>query len=234
MHHWSIPALVSLFCIFYSPTVKAYEPHDPRHRWSFEYHFGGTYNFELPLTIVQAGYPDIYIRRAIYETEPFTSPHYWNWRFIKWFGLHGVQFEGIHHKLYLKNKPPEVQRFGISHGYNMCILNYVRNYKWYNLSFGGGSVLLHPESTIRGMKWPEGPGFDWHGYRLRGYVVNVGIAHQARVFKRYYISAEAKLTFSQAKVPVVDGHAKVNSLAFQFIFGPGMDFGYSKKHREMK
>jgi hypothetical protein len=206
----------------------AYQPHDDRPRWSFEYHFGGTYNFELPLTIVQAGYPDIYIKRAIYETEPFTSPHYWNWRFTKRFETWGLSFEAIHHKIYLKNKPAEVERFGISHGYNMLILSYIKQYPWFNLCFGGGTVLAHPESTVRGMKWPEGPGFDLYGYELGGYVLNFGIAHQVRIYKRFYVSTEAKLTFSQVEVPIVDGHANVNSLALQLIFGPGIDFGYRR------
>ena len=214
--------------------IAEYKPHDVRPRWSFEYNLGGVYNFPLPLTIVQAGYHDIYIEKAIYETEPFTSPHYWDWRLIKWFGKSGISFDGIHHKLYLKNKPPEVQRFGISHGYNMCIFSYVRNCKWFNWTVGAGSVLLHPESTIRDKKWPEGPGFDWGGYYLRGYVLNLGIAHQVRVFNRFYINTEARITFSQAEAPIVDGYAKVNSMAFQFIFGPGIDFGYSKKNQAMK
>lgn len=209
-----------------------YLPHETKPRWSFDYNFGGVYNFKLPLTIVQEGYPDIYIHQAVYETEPFTSPHYWDWRFTKWFRNFGISFEGIHQKIYLINKPEEVQRFGISHGYNMCVFNYVKSFKWFNLSLGAGSVLMHPESTVRGMKYPEGPGFDIHGYVLRGYVLNVGVTHHSRFWKRFYLSTEAKLTVSQAKVPIVNGYAKVNNIAFQFIFGPGIDFLYQKEKKK--
>lgn len=205
-----------------------YLPHEKRPRWSFDYNFGGVYNFRLPLTIIQEGYPDIFIEKAVYETEPFTSPHYWDWRFTKWFNNFGISFEGIHQKIYLKNKPAEVQRFGISHGYNMCVFNYVKSFRYLNLSLGLGSVLMHPESTIRGMKYPEGPGFDIHGYVLRGYVINIGIAHQVRLWGRYFINTEAKLTISQANAPIVNGYAKVNNVAFQLIFGPGIDWAYKK------
>jgi hypothetical protein len=218
-----------LFCGIHTFGQFNYRPHEIRPRWSFEYHFGGAYNFKLPLTIVQEGHPDIYIHRAEFETEPFTGPHYWDWRLVKWFKFGGISFEGIHHKIYLQNKPAEVQRFGISHGYNMCLFNYHKPFKWFNLVLGAGSVLMHPESTIRGMKYPEGPGFDIHGYVLRGYVINLAVSHQVRIFRRYYINTEAKLTVSQATAPIVNGHAKVNCVAFQFIFGPGIDFGYSKK-----
>jgi hypothetical protein len=79
------------------------------------------------------------------------------------------------------------------------------------------------------MQWPEGPGFDLYGYRLRGYVINLALSRQFRIYKRFYINTEAKVTFSQANAPIVNGYAKVNSLAYQFIFGPGIDWGYKKK-----
>ena len=207
----------------------AYKPHDTLSRWSFEFHLGGVYNFRTPLTIYQRGYPDIHIDRAKYSTEPFTSPQYWDWRFTKWFDRSGISFECIHHKLYLENRPPEVERFAISHGYNMCIFSYSRNFRWFNAAIGGGSVLMHPESTIRGKEMIETDGLK--DYRLRGWVMNAAISHQVRIYKRFYLNTETKITFSQANVPIVDGHAKVNSIALQFIFGPGMDFGYAKKDR---
>src|SRR5690606_27263758 len=108
------------------------KPHHNQSRWSLEYHFGGALNMKLPLTIVQDGYPDIYIAKADFASESFTGPHYWNWKAAKWFGKHGITIEGLHHKIYLRNKPDEVQRFGISHGYNMCILSYNRNFNWFN------------------------------------------------------------------------------------------------------
>lgn len=206
-----------------------YLPHESRPRWSFEYHFGGVHNFKVPLTIVQQGHPDIYIHRAEFETEPFTGPHYWDWRITKWFDFGGISFESIHQKIYLINKPAEVQRFGISHGYNMCLINFHKSFRWMNLVLGGGSVLMHPESTVRGLKYPEGPGLDIHGYVLRGWVVNTGISHQIRIWKRFYVSTEAKFTFSQARAPIVDGYADVTNIAFQFIFGGGIDFGYQKE-----
>lgn len=208
-----------------------YLPHEQRPRWSFEYNFGAAYNFKLPLTIIQEGYPDIYIHRAVYETEPFTGPHYWDLRWTKWFKFGGISFEGIHHKIYLKNRPDEVQRFGISHGYNMCVFSYNKSFRWFGASFGLGSVLMHPESTIRGMKYAEGPGLDLPGYVLRGWVINMGICHQVRIWKRYYFNTEMKLTISQANAPIVDGYARVNNIAFQFIFGPGIEWGYKKSDR---
>ena len=71
-------------------------------RWSFEFHLGMAYNLKLPLTIVQAGYPDIDIAMADFKSESLTAPYYWDWRFTKWFARGGVSFEAIHHKIYLR------------------------------------------------------------------------------------------------------------------------------------
>ncbi len=111
----------------------------------------------------------------------------------------------------------------------MLVFNYNRSFRWFNGSVGGGSVLMHPESRIRHLQWPEGPGFDWKGYRLRGIVLNLAASRQFKVYKRFYINTECKLTLSQAKAPIVNGYAKVNNIALQFIFGPGINWAYKKK-----
>ena len=227
---FSIMLIILSFFYFYKSNAQAkFNYQDSTSRWSFEYHFGGVLNAELPLTIVQQGYPNLHIKRAVFYSDPFTGPHYWDWRFVKWFKKDALSFEAIHHKIFLTNKPPEIQRFGISHGYNMLVFCYTRNFKHFNAAIGSGSVLMHPESKIRDMQWPEGPGFDLYGYRLRGYVINLALSRQFRIYKRFYINTEAKVTFSQANAPIVNGYAKVNSLAYQFIFGPGIDWGYKKK-----
>lgn len=71
--------------------------------WTFELHGGWAGNLPLPLRIKQQGHPDIYIKRAKFYSEPFISPYYRDWRFCKHIDKHSIEFEAIHHKLYLKN-----------------------------------------------------------------------------------------------------------------------------------
>lgn len=193
--------------------------------WTFELHGGWAGNLPLPLRIQQQGYPDIYIKKAKFYSEPLISPYYWDWRFCKHIDKHSVEFEAIHHKLYLDNKPPEVQRFGISHGFNILTLNYGYKFKYFIFRNGIGSVLMHPESTIRNKVYPEGPGFDIKGYVLRGFVYNTAVAKQFYFFKnRVYLNTEIKTTFARAKAPIVDGSATVNNIALQAIVGLGVRF----------
>jgi hypothetical protein len=220
MRHFCLFVFLGLFVVF---------PATAQRTWSFEFHLGWAGNLPLPLTIRQAGYPDIKIRRAQYYSEPFVLPYYWDWRLAKRIDKHSIEFEAIHHKLYLKNKPPEVQRFGISHGFNILTLNYVRHFRFFSWRNGLGSVLMHPESTVRNKVWPEGPGFDIKGYRLRGLVYNTGISKQIPLIrKRVYLSTELKATFARATMPIAEGNATVNNIALQAIAGLGVNFAGRK------
>lgn len=193
-------------------------------RWSFELHGGGVYNVPLPLIIKQDGYPDIKIKKAEFFSEPLNDPFYWDWRFARWKNRKSFEFEAVHHKLYLKNRPPEVEWFGISHGFNMLTVNRSREIRGMILRVGMGSVLVHPESTVRGMKYPVGPGFDIPGYRLRGVTVNMGAAKQIPFGRFFFVNAEAKVNASFARVPVVNGEAEVYNVVFQLILGPGINW----------
>lgn len=197
-------------------------------RWSFELHGGIVHNLRLPLIIKQSGFPDIRINKAEFYSESLNDPFYWDWRFTKWFarkkGIKSIEFEAIHHKLYLKNPPPEVEWFGISHGYNMLMVNYGQEIKKIILRTGLGSVLIHPESTIRGMKYPVGPGFDMPGYRLNGIVLNVGVAKQIPFGKYFFVNTEVKMNASVVNAEVVNGYARVHNIVFQLILGPGVNW----------
>ncbi len=198
--------------------------------WTFELHGGWAGNFPLPLKIQQKGYDDIYIKKAKFYSESLKSPYYWDWRVSKHLDKHSFEFEAIHHKLFLKTSHPDIQRFGISHGFNILTINYSRKYKYFIFRNGIGKVLVHPENTIRNKVYPEGPGFDINGYRLRGIVYNTSIAKQINIIKnRFYLNTELKATFARVKSPIIDGHAIVNNIAFQAIAGFGVKFAGNKK-----
>lgn len=99
---------------------------------------------------------------------------------------------------------------------------------------GIGSVLMHPESTIRDKVYPEGPGFDINGYVLRGFVFNTAVAKQFYFLrKRLYLNTEVKATFARANSPIVDGYATVNNIALQAIAGIGIRFA-GRKNKSAK
>jgi len=192
-------------------------------RWSFELHGGEVYNVPSPLIIKQQGYPDINFS-ARYRTDPFSLPIYWDWRFCRWQNSKSWEFEVIHHKLYLHNTTPEVQKFNISHGFNMIMLNRGFDKKKFQFRVGGGIVLAHPESKIRGKEFGDtGDDFDL-GYFISGPVINAAISRPFYLTNRFYINTEAKTTLAYSKIKLAQGHANVYNFAIHIILGFGIDF----------
>jgi len=202
--------------------IIAFQTQSQKSQWYFELKGGFPLDVPMPLTIHQDGYPDININFARFTSEPFVMPVYWDWRFVKWKNEKAWEFEAIHHKMYLQNKPAEVQRFGISHGYNILLVNRIKilnKEKNILLKFGAGTVLAHAENTIRNLKLNERLGIFNMGYYFSGVALNIGIDKRFKLTEWLYATSEAKFIPSYANVPVVNGNADVWNCSFQFSFG---------------
>jgi len=189
---------------------------------------GFIYNFKTPLNIQQDGSPDIKFN-AKYYSEPFALPPYYDIRFSKWRNNRawGIQF--THQKIFLENKPPEVQRFSISHGLNELFI--LRMFKKDQLLYhlGAGLILAHPESTIRDEAFSETGGIYLDkGYYLSGVCMSGTAGYNKTVYKNLFLSLEARITGAWARVPVSNGHAFVTNLAFHGLLGLGWSFGAEK------
>jgi hypothetical protein len=189
---------------------------------AIEFYSGLPYNVPLPLTISQVGEQDISLT-AHYRSEPFEIPIYWNWRISYWDDNHAFEIEATHHKIFLKNTPPEIQEFSISHGFNTITFNYA--WKDYGFVFraGCGVVLAHPESILRGKKFDESGGIFGAAYQLTGPTINLAAGKRFNITRRLFFELDTKINLSYAKVPVADGEAKLYNIAVQFNFGLGFD-----------
>ncbi|HEY3369430.1 MAG TPA: hypothetical protein VGK10_01200 [Prolixibacteraceae bacterium] len=192
-------------------------------RWSFELHGGDAYNVPLPLAIRQQGYPEIKLT-ARYYTEAFELPIYYDVRICHWQEDKSWELEFIHHKLYLENTPPEVQKFNVSHGFNMIFLNRGIQIKSFRYHAGAGIVLAHPESTVRGSEFEYSTDeTDW-GYFLSGPAIQMAVSRPFYLGNRFYINAEAKTTAGYGSIRIAQGNADVYNIAFHLLLGLGMDF----------
>ena len=191
--------------------------------WSIEFHGGTVYNIPVPLTISQGNYPNINFT-ARYRTDAFEPPVYWNWRLSRWQKGKSWELELIHHKLYLDNISAEVQKFNISHGFNMLFVNRGFAKRTFRYRAGAGIVLSHPESKIRGKEFGNtGDDLDL-GYFVSGPALNLAVGKPIRIGGRFYLDVEAKTTLAYSYIKVAQGHAEVYNLAFHLIFGLGVDF----------
>jgi hypothetical protein len=209
--------LIILVFIVFSFSALLAQPH-----WSVELQGGGVYNLPMPLIIRQNGFQDIKLT-ARYSTEPFTLPIYYDLRFSRWQNGKSWELEMIHHKLYLDNTTQEVQKFNISHGFNILFVNRGIEVNSFRYRAGVGMVIAHPESRIRGQEFGSSTDDNDLGYFLSGPALNVAAGRPFYLGEKFFINAEAKTTMAYSSIKIAQGRADVYNISFQLLLGAGMD-----------
>lgn len=189
-------------------------------RWSADFNLGLPVNIPMPVTITQ-NYEPVISRFGVWSAEPFKAPYNWMWRIGRWNYGRAWEFETMHHKMVMVNRPDEIQWFGITHGFNTLTLNRAREIGKVILRYGAGGVLAHPESTVRNLVFNEKSGFFKTGYFLTGPVVMTSVSRPLRIGNSFLINLEGSITAGYARVPVATGSASLMHLAFHLHAGIG-------------
>ncbi|WP_242354707.1 MULTISPECIES: hypothetical protein [unclassified Anaeromyxobacter] len=188
--------------------------------WGVQLLVGGPLNLRTPLTIRQRGEPDLHLR-ARWATRPFENPIYYGIGGFRREGGREISLEFLHHKIYLQNPPPEVQDFSVSHGFNLLVGSYgieVARGVWTRL--GGGLVLAHPESTVRGQALDEGRGLFGLGLHLAGPSLSAGIEGRLPLgTDRLRLTVGGRVVGAYAGVPIANGSARIPNVAFHATAG---------------
>lgn len=197
-----------------------------RNEAAAEFFLGTAWSLPLPLVI---RLPDQRLApRARYATRPLADAPYYAYRVGGGRG-HAVEAELVHHKLYLTNPQPPVERFEVTHGYNLVLGNVAIPTNGWRARLGVGLVIAHPEGRIAGRT----PGQRGGRARTRlggGYHL-AGVTTQLALGRRYPLGAgataltvapEAKLTAAFARVPLEDGSLLVPNVAVHALAGLGV------------
>lgn len=188
-------------------------------RWTVELLGGAAVNAPMPLRIRQRGTPDLRFL-ARYETRPWEGAPYYAYRVGRWSqGERAWELELVHHKLYLADPPSEVQRFEITHGFNLLLLNRAVRRSGVVLRAGAGLVVAHPESIVRGRVLASNGGGLGGGYHLAGPAVQLAVARRIRLGGGWALTVEGKATGAYARVPVAGGRATVANVAAHGLAG---------------
>lgn len=191
--------------------------------WTAEGFGGSSYSFPTPLLIRQPGYPDIDIT-ARYETKPFEADPYYAWRIGNWQGNKAWELEFVHQKLYLENKPAEVQQFQITYGYGQLTLNRAWKVNGFIYRVGMGVLITNPSTIVRGMEESHVGGIFNQGYYISGPTAQVAAGKRFYLMKDLFFAMEGKLTVSYARIDISGGYAQVPNAAVHWLFGLGYDF----------
>lgn len=197
--------------------------------YSLEVFHGFVYNMKEDLVIHQNGQEDIIIDNANLKTKPQAPPPYYGFRVSKWSGAAAFEFEFIHQKLYLDDLPSDVQKFEITDGFNLFLLNKAFKDEDINMvyRFGGGLAVIHPDITVRdksSLKRGSSLITSGEGYHLSGYVLQTSVQKILNLSKEWYLTAELKATFSRVAVPIAEGDVNLQNRALHLDFGVGYSF----------
>jgi hypothetical protein len=194
-------------------------PASAENRYALELLLGGAANATTPLTIEQWDEPGIEID-AEYESKALESPLYYTLRFALFDARGAWELQFIHHKIYLVNATEEVERFEISHGFNIFTANRAFPAGPLDLRVGAGLVLGHPDSVVRGESAPRGGILDT-GYELTGPVFLVGAGKRFPLSSRFTLVADAQVSAGWATVTVAAGRASTSNVALHLMLGIG-------------
>jgi hypothetical protein len=152
-----------------------------------------------------------------YETRGFEGPLHYAWRITRWQADRGWELQLLHHKLYLRNRPPQVEALSISHGFNIVSIGRAYALDPWRFRFGLGPVIAHPEARIAGIEY--GGDYELAGAAATG---SAGVAFQ--LTSRWSIVGEIAATFGYADVhpsgePDLRFSVRNPALHAQFGFG---------------
>ncbi|MBI4539480.1 MAG: hypothetical protein HY704_08230 [Gemmatimonadetes bacterium] len=183
--------------------------------------FGGSaFNVPSLLRIQQRGESALRLT-ARYATRAIEAPIYYAVRVAAGGDESHWEIELVHHKLHLRNPLPEIERFSVTHGYNLVFASHAWLGRGFAVRAGAGVVLAHPESTVRGRRLREDGGVFGVGYYLSGPAVELAATRPLLGRGRIRVLAETKATAAYARVPVAGGHADVPNAAFHILVGVG-------------
>jgi hypothetical protein len=152
---------------------------------------------------------------ARWETRPLDQPFYWAAR-VRWQrAVDGFELQLLHHKLYLRNNPPGVDHFEVTHGFNLLTVNYLRRTRPVQLRGGLGVVIPDTESIVQGQHRDD-------GYSVAGPALLVGAGWEHALGRYVLLAAEAQFAAGWATVGIDGGDARVRSLALHLLVGVGI------------
>jgi hypothetical protein len=212
-----------LALLFLAPLPLGAQPREA----AAEFFLGTAWSLPLPLVV---RLPDERIvLRPRWSTRPFADAPYYAYRAGGGEGGHAIEAELLHHKLYLENPRPPVERLEVTHGYNLPLANAAMPARGLTVRVGLGLVVAHAEGRIAGRTVGRAAGgrrtFLGGGYHI------AGIATQLAVGRRYPLgrgdvaltaAPEVKLTAAWARVPLEDGSLLVPNVAVHALGGVGV------------
>jgi hypothetical protein len=188
--------------------------------------FGGAaFNARTTLTVRQTGASPLELT-ARYSTRPLRFPLYYAVRLGSRRAAPCWELQFVHQKLYLENRPPEIESLEITHGFNLLTVNRACAWRGGTVRFGAGCTIPHAEGRVRGRRFAS------RGYRVAaGPVVLVGAGSRRALGGRFWLSGEIQAAAGWVDIPMSLGRMRAANGALHAWIGLGYAPGPAPKAR---
>ena len=194
---------------------------------SFDLSLGNAYSLEQDIFIKMKDSENINFT-AKPKTNGFKNPLYYSLRLRERINNLDLEVELIHHKLYVTEYLPDaIEKFEISDGYNLLLMNYRKKInRLIGYRVGFGAVIAHPYIIIDGeTNYTRGggliPKFWSDGYYWCGYSVQGSLFFERKISTKVYSNLEIKAAYSSATIPVEGGSFEMPNASVHLLLGLG-------------
>jgi len=214
--------LIALIPLMMSSAVYAEETSD----WYITGSLGYAFNKSEDVYITDTG-GDILIKDANIESKPFDAPPYYaiklGHKLSGDYEGYSVEFEHVHHKIYIDDLPAGVDHFEVTDGYNLFYLNARKSMDdGYGIRLGVGAVVAHPQITVRDTEtYVKGGGAipAGEGYQMAGWSFQAAVDKEIEFAQNWVAVPEIKLTHSRANIDLENGDVDLDNTALHLQLG---------------
>jgi hypothetical protein len=219
-----LPPLFGGLVLLQAATPVAGAQETRREEIAVEVQGGTAWSARTPLIVRRRGSAPVRIH-ARYRTRPLADAPYYAYRLSRGSPAHAVEAELVHHKLYLENPAPPIERFEVTHGYNLAMANVRAPAGRWQLRVGLGLVVAHAEGRITGATIGRARTFLGGGYHIAGATTQLALGRRyplGRGATTAFVAPEVKLTASMARIPLDVGSVLVPNVAAHALAGLGV------------
>lgn len=190
---------------------------------SLDVHGGTAWNAPTRLTIEQDGLAPLRVD-ARWQTHGLQPPLYYAVRLGLRDERSAWELHLVHHKLYLRDPPPGIERFEITHGFNLLMVGYAALRLPVELRIAGGVVFPHVDGDVRGTEIESSGGILGTGYRVAGPALLMGIGQRWPLTGRWSVGGALDGIAGWVRSEVAGGRVETSSLALHGHLGLGYTF----------
>jgi hypothetical protein len=187
----------------------------PRWRPAIELLGGVAFNAPTHLTVRQDGEAPISLT-ARYATRPLHFPLYYALRLGSRRAAPCWELQLAHHKLYLRNPPPEIESLQITHGFNLLTVNRALPWRRGTVRIGAGCAIPHVEGSVRGRQCAS------REYRVGGPAVLAGAGWRRALGRQLWLAGEIEAAAGWIDVPVTEGRIRASAIGLHLRAGLGI------------